>query len=515
MITVLKKHKFEAALVFLVLIYIVYFSVFTILRYKTLYASDYDLGIMNQTVYNSYRALQTGDFSRMLELTDPTNGHQIKRMAIHNDILLVFMVPFYFIHAGPETLVVIQTIVLALGAFAVYGIALEVFKNHEKRKLIAFAFGVGYLLYTPMERANIFDFHAVTLATSVLLWMIYFWMRKQYLPSILMFVISLFAKEEAGFTTFLFGVYALLCSDNGYIAFSLKKIRNRILSDRINTLYAGIVMSLSLIWSFASLLYIIPHYRGTDHFALKYYQDFGDSPIKIIIGMGTNPYSLFKYIWHTDTFMYLVYLLGPMAFLAIFSPFQLFIALPEFAINLLSSDWNMRNIIFHYTSVIQPFVFFASIYGAYKITTLKIKHEKLKSIIKNPFFLVIAIGGCSLLFSYLKGPLPFTREQDISALTYPQAATQEVALWGRILKNENIKISATGQVAPHFSDRRYLYLFGESYVNADYVLIRHKEVYNYPEKDALIPVYKQLIADKRFKLIYKSPNLEVYKKIQP
>ena len=119
MLAFIRNHKIKIILWMLVLLYIGYFSYFTILRYRTLYSSYFDLGIMHQTVYNTYQSIKKLDISRFLELTNPYGSDQIKRMAIHNDILLAFLAPFYFIYSGPETLLVIQTIILALGAFAV------------------------------------------------------------------------------------------------------------------------------------------------------------------------------------------------------------------------------------------------------------------------------------------------------------------------------------------------------------------------------------------------------------
>ncbi len=487
MLNFFNKHNIQILLCFFILVYIVYFSYFSILRYKTLYASYYDLGIMNQTVYNTYRAIVEKNPSKILEMTDPTTGNQIKRMAIHNDLLLAPLALFYFIHAGPETLLVLQTGILGLGALAVFKIAKKIFGRASLANLLSFIFSLAYLIYPPMQRSNIFDFHAVVLATSLLLWMVYFWMEKKYVVSFLILVLSLISKEQVGLSTFLFGLYAL---------FNAK--------DKKNTIYSVSVIVLSIIWVAVSFLIIIPYFRGSAHFAVSRYGDFGDSPIRILIGILKNPYSVQKYIFHTDTFRYFLFLLGPLGFLSFLSPIQLFIAFFEFVINLLSNSWGMRSIIYHYTAVIQPFVFLSAMYGVRKISNFKFQIFNYL-----PLFILI----CSLIFAYFKGPLPFMREQEIHPFKYPQSATKEITLWAKTLKNESLKISATGQVVPLFSSRQYLYLFSDNYVLADYVVVTPNEIYNYPEKDALIPVYERLRNDKRFERIYGSKLTEVYKKL--
>lgn len=494
MIGFLFKHKIKILLFVFILAYIVYFSYFTILRYQTLYASHYDLGIMNQTVYNTYKAIANHDLSRILELTDPTNGQQIKRMAIHNDVLLAFLAPFYFIHAGPETLLVIQSIVLGLGALAIFGIAAHVFQKKKYASVLALLFSVAYLLYTPMQRSNDFDFHAVTLATSFLLFMFYFWLKKRYKISLLFFLLSLLSKEQVGLTAFMFGLYTL------YINRKNQEKRKE------NTIYAVLIMLVSVVWVIVSFGIITPLFRGSKHFAIGDYGDFGDSPIRIIIGIITNPYSVSKYIFRNDTLRYFWFLLGPVGFLSLLSPLQLLISVPEFAINLLSNDWNMRNIVFHYTAVIQPFIFIASVYGAEKLLQSKTR-------LRNPKLIGLVLIGATLLFSYFKGPLPFTREQDIHPFKYPQQAAKEVQFWAKVLNDESYKIAATGQVAPHFSSRRYIYLFSNTYVKADYVVIRRDEIYNYPEKDVLIPMYEKLTKDPQFEKIYEGKSLEVFRKV--
>ncbi len=485
-IRAISNHKITLILWLFIAAYIGYFSFFSILRYRTLYASYYDLGIMNQTVYNTYQAIKTHDWSRVLEMTDPDSSIQIKRMAIHNDILMAAFAPFYFIHAGTETLLVIQTIILGIGAWAVFKIAQFIFQKNKYKELLSLIFALAYLLYSPMQRANIFDFHAVTLATTLLLFMFYFFLVKRYRWSFLFFILSILSKEEVALTTAFFSLYVLFFNKN----------------NKSSRIYSLAMLVISIVWFKLSMSVIIPFFRGGHHFALSYYSDFGDSSTGIITGIIGNPFSLAKYLFRWDTLTYFFYLLGPLGFLSLLSPIHLLIATPEFAINLLSSDWNMRNVIYHYTSVIQPFVFISAIYGANKLMSLRGGKKIAATIIVF-----------TLIFSYFKSPLPYSREAEIHPFKYPQAPYKEVAFWAGILKDDSLKIAATGQVAPHFSSRRYLYLFSDRYRLADYIVIRLTEIYNYPEKNTLIPVYNHLVHDKNFQLIFQDKGLQVFKKI--
>lgn len=494
-----KKHKIELVLWLGICLYILYFSLLTVYRHQNLHSSYYDLGIMHQTVYNSYKAVSTGDFSRFLEITNPHGGgEQVKRMAIHNDLLLAFFVPFYFIHSGPETLLILQTIILALGALAVFNIAKHVLRENIHRDYLAFAFSIAYLLYPPMQRSNIFDFHAVVIATSTLLWMYYFWITKKYTLSFLFFIISLFTKENIGLTTMLFGMFILfekyIGTFNNVFLILQKKVRRPKIVKDIDTKFAFLIVLTSIIWFVLSFAVIIPLARGGGHFATERYSNLTENPI-----------TLFTNIFNIDTFRYLWFLLGPLLFLSFISPLHLFIVSPEFAINLLSSEWNMRNIVFHYTAVIQPFVFISAIHGIDKVKNSKFKIQNYKT-------LGTLILLSSFLFSFFKAPLPYSLEKDMGAWK-ARGNKEDVMYWLNILKDENIKVSATGHEGAHFSSRRYFYNFSEDYRLADYVVINIDEAMNGFQKDMMKPAYDKLQRDPNYMRVYNKNGLEVYKKL--
>lgn len=498
----IKRFWGEIVLGLLVTAYIVYFSYFSVLRMHTLYASYYDLGIMNQNVYNTYQAIRTGDFSRVLEMTDTDDTVQIKRMAIHDDIILAFLAPFYFIYAGPETLLVIQSVVLGLGAIMLFAIGKHVFGNKRGNTFIPLTISFCYLLYSPMEKSNQFDFHAVVLATTLLLAMFYFWLKKKYIVSFICMVLALMSKEQVSLSTFFFAIYTWWSTRNS----TNKRERKKQLW------FSGVMVILSVMWAYISVAVVTPLFRGRHHFALDYYGDFGDSPITILIGLFKHPYSVIQRVFRKETFMYLFQIFGPLAFISLLSPLVLVIALPEFGVNILSSQDNMRNIYYHYTAVLTPFIFIAAVYGTFTLVSFIEKRiEKLKKV---TFVLVPILIFCTAVwFAYQEGPLPFTKGQLIHPFKYPAKEAKDTELWARILKNEKLIISTTGQLSPFFTSRRVFYDYSARYVNADYVLVRLNEIYNYPEKDKLIPVYEKMKVDPNFKLIYKRDNFEVYKKV--
>lgn len=456
-----------------ILVYVAYFATYSVLRVHHLYAEYFDIGIMHQTVHNSYMAIRTGDTGRILELTDPHGTpNQIKRMAIHNDPILALLAPFYFIHDGPETILILQTLVLALGAWAVFKIAERVLEN----EWLALSFAFAYLMYSPMQWANIFEFHAVTFATTGILFIVYCWMTKRYKLSLLFMVLTLLTKEQTGLSIGVFGLYTAFHSWNT--------------RTKQPKWYPVIVTSVSWIWSALSAFVIIPFFNAGKHFASGYY----DNLLPNIAGR----------IFSEDTRYYFVYTIGPIAFLTLLAPQFIIIAAPELGINLLSSNEQLRNITFHYVSIIQPWFFVGAIFGAHTLIANRPKIARLAS----PVLIIVAI-----VFAYLSGPLPYSQNPKTDAWTYDKKEERKtVYKWAEKLKADNIKVSSTDQIAPFFTSRRYFYIFSPNYKYADYVIISKGNLEYTYRKDVTAPAYKSLQKDPRFKKIFDEIGYEVYKK---
>lgn len=490
------RHWSEIILGISVVAYIGYFSVLTIMRYWTLNASYFDLGIMHQTVYNTFMSLKTGDFSRFLEMTNPHGFDQVKRMAVHNDPLLAFLAPFYFIHSGPETLLILQSVALGMGAILVYLLGKYIFKGEPNDKLMALFFAVAYLLYPPLQLSNHFDFHAVVLATPLLLGIYYFFIRRSYFVAGVFIILALLSKEQVGLTLFFFGLFALMTART-----VSHKERTRLI------LFSLLTCFVSILWFGLSMKVIIPYFRSESHFALKYFGDFGDSAGSIFTGLMKNPFLILQYILRKDTYEYLYQVLGPLGFLSLLSPLHLFIALPEFAINLISKSGAMRNIYFHYTAVLTPFIFISGMYGAKHFISLS------KAVKRYNWIFIALLAVCPLYFSYIYSPLPYALRKEIAPFSPATVEQEEAIVWQKELMDPHLKIMATGHMGPLFASRRYFYNFSEHYYLADYIVLSAKEAYNSFEGDKVRTAYEKLQNDDRFSLIYKNNSFEVYKKI--
>jgi len=473
------KYKFQIILWFCIVLFIVFFSALGIRRYKTLNSYYYDLGIMNQVVYNTSRG-------RFLEMTNPTYNKNMSRLAIHFDPILAVFAPLYKIYEGPEILLIGQAVILGLGALAVFLISQVIIKQ----ELLGLLFSVSYLLYFPVQRAVIFDFHAVTLATTFLLFAFYFNLVKKNFLYFLFIILSLLTKEHIGLVIFMFGLY--LCF--------VKKDRK-----------VGIITSvLGLIFFVATVYIVIPYFRGDTHFAASYFSDIG-SRINNIIVQGI---------------LYSKMLIVP-AFFSLFSPLSFLIALPEWVINILSSNGNMRSTLFHYNSVIVAVIYYSIILGYKNITNI-FKNKLIHKI----FLLIFIILNIRAI--YLYNPIPNWVKHPVNYKNLDQTVETSILKWQELLKNENIKVATTPKLAPYFTNRRYYYNFLydsafmemdisekdilrdniDKYRLADYVIINKEEIGNLSEIKLPVKFYQKLVDDNNFEMIFSDyKNIEVYKKI--
>ncbi|MEK7551124.1 MAG: DUF2079 domain-containing protein, partial [Patescibacteria group bacterium] len=152
------ERKHLVFLIIFICLYILYFTLASFLRFDNFYTGRFDLGNMDQTVWNTLNG-------RIFQLTDPDGVETVSRFAIHGDIILVLLSPLYLIWSDPRMLLLLQTVVLSLGSIFVYLIARKVLVD----KNLSFAFALSYLLYPAVGYVNLYDFHAVSLATTFLL----------------------------------------------------------------------------------------------------------------------------------------------------------------------------------------------------------------------------------------------------------------------------------------------------------------------------------------------------------
>lgn len=476
----IKAHPHESILLVMIIMYFVYFTALSFLRYDNFFTGRFDLGNMDQTVWNTTKG-------RIFQLTDPNGTQAISRLAFHADFILILISPLYFIWSNPKMLLLIQTLVVGFGAIFIYWIA----KNLIKNKNISLAFSLTYLLNPSIQYANLYDFHAVTLATTFLLATFYFFWQKQYKLFLLFAVLSAFTKEQVWVIISLFGFY--------FIYLSLRDKTNKIL----NLLRGFTIITLCFAVFYYLVWIIIPQTRGQNHFALSYYSDFGTTPTSIIKNIIIDPLKTLQIIGQNGRLMYLGLIFLPLGFLSIFSPFALVFALPDLFINMLSNNSQLHEIYYQYTSTITPFLFISAIYGLRKLMKI---FPKIPDYIYM-FFLL----ACALFSSYSFGPVIGSKNPNLDMITKPQPNKDVIeGFLSRIPMKYSI--AATNNLGSHLSHRQQIFTIPVGIDKADIVLFLLNDPFAQPSLKAQIATAENLKKDKNYIEIFKQNDFIVFEK---
>src|ERR1035437_2455720 len=290
MINFIKKYKFQILLGLFVLIYIAYFTFASFLRYDSFFTGRFDLGNMDQTVWNTIHG-------RIFQLTDPDGTNIISRLSIHADFLLIFISPLYLLWSDPRMLLLLQSVVLGFGAVFVYLIAIRLLNKPS----IALVFAAIYLLNPAMQFTNLYDFHAVVLATTFLLGTFYFFLRRNYWLFLVFAILAGLTKEDVWAVISLFGfaIWLRIFYEN---KFKLKFTKKQLLE-----ILFGLAVFLSSAICFYLLIWIfIPLVKGGQHFAVAYYSDFGGTPSGILRNIILEPIKTISIIFSQERIHYLI-----------------------------------------------------------------------------------------------------------------------------------------------------------------------------------------------------------------
>ncbi|GIW63210.1 MAG: hypothetical protein KatS3mg091_012 [Patescibacteria group bacterium] len=469
-----KFDKVFAIVVVLSLIYSLVFSYLSILRMRSFNAHYYDLGIMHQVVYNTYKG-------NLFEFTNPHLSENSLRSAVHFDLMLVPLALFYFIYPSAETLLVVQSFFLGFSAIFIYLIGKEVLRS----RLISVVVVIIYLFYYPIHFINLFDFHAVSLSVFFLLAAYYWYLKSGFRlnqKAFLMLFLASITKENIILVASLFCFFAFLKS-----------------KDKANLISAGVF----LLWFLIVIKLLIPLSADGNFFGSQFYS----------MSLKQNLNRLFS----NESLDYLVEVFSSLMFLPLVSVSSLFPAVSEFLKNLLSEKGQMRNLYFHYLSGSVAFLFVSVILSIKKISSTTFFKQK-KDLLN---FLLLYLVFFSLFLAFNKGPLSNIYYD------YDQKKYNLIISLQKKYADYNIKLSSSGIFAPFFSGRRYFYDFSfdptyfekiknnidiiEQYYNyekADVVILDESELNN----ELINKIFEHMTASGKFVKVFSSNGVLVYER---
>lgn len=410
-----------------IFIYAASFSYLTITRYAAFESRALDMGNLHQTIWNTAH----GRPFHMTNQPGVTN-----RLSLHVEPILLPIAALYWLYEGAETLLILQSVIVALGAWPLYALACRRLGN----RWIALLLALVFLLNPTIQAANWLEFHPVTLAPTFLMAAFYFLLAKRNGWFLCFALLAASCKEEIGLLLFMMGLYAVVILRRPKVGWW--------------------TMGLALGWSLIAVLGIQQFFAaGNIHWGR--YEYLGDSPLDKMLALLTQPTLVWQQLAAADALGYLWRLLWPVGLVALLAPEILLLALPSLAINLLADFPPMHQVYdLIYAAPILPFVMLAMVEGVGKVAGSRGQMvgggwQGAGGWGQVGYFALVVIAGCALFAQYRYGYLP--GGGNFQSYVVSDHDRRAATIMAQI--PADAKVSAQDKLDPHVAGRETLYIF--------------------------------------------------------
>ena len=392
----------------------------------------------------------------------------------------VHFVPFLYVLAVPfklwpysETLIVMNYLVMASSIIPLYKLALSCHKDKQAQ----FGLFVAALLlwYPTFQYTVLYEFEVLRFSIPIILWMLYFWEKKNTVLYFLFALLAVLVREEVGLTIMMFGVYVFLFEKRRFIG--------------------GMTIFIGLAAFIIITQIVMPFFRteaNYEYVAASSFSTFGNTPVEVAKTILSHPWQLFSTIFQPIKVANLFMLFLPLLFISLLVPTVLISTLANFGILLLSSSVTHCSYMLYYLSPSIPFIFYAFIKGWPKLLNIleslnnKEPHNQRGNV--NSAAMLSVLSGM-LVVNVFFGPSPISlqfwfrnlrpapfRTQNFHASVYKIIDHhRKVEEFTKLIPDSAI-ISAEHFFAPRLFKKKGIMRFPQlesldPYFKADYVLI--------------------------------------------
>lgn len=433
---------------FCLIVYTVVFSYVSIYRHAAFNTHAWDLGIFTQSLWTTLNANRFLYHTCEL-LVNPTGVF----FGVHFSPILFLIIPIYGIVQAPETLLVIQSLILSLASIPIYKLA----KEQTGKRTIGIVFALAYLMYPAIQHVNVYEFHVQAFLPLFFGCMTYYIVKEDW-PKYFTFVfLALMCEEHASWIVFFVGLYL----GWRYRKEIINSLRKKVFTNK-KLIFVCLTLILSLVWYWFTLwqrdtFFPINPAAMVDFLGSGNFRILGASnPIEVPILIILRPLSAIESLCYDGALKlaFLVFLFGPLAFLSLKSPFTLIPAIPSFVFVLFSQSTFHHILGTQYPAYIAFFIFAAAIFGFSR----KPKHIKKA---------LVMILGSSLVFFVLVSPLSpvvtsFETNYKVASFGDHERMLHEVL--ETIPANESILTQ--DNIFPHVSHRLEAYVIPERWIYA-------------------------------------------------
>jgi uncharacterized membrane protein len=417
------------------------FSALSALRHRAFETGRFDLGNMVQAVWATAHG-------RPLEVTS-LEGEQFVRLGAHFDPILVAFAPLWHLWPSPDLLTTAQAALVALGAVPLFRFA--------RRRLwsegAALGFALAYLLSPALQWMTLSEFHPVALATPLLLFALDALDEGRWGSLAVFALLALLTKEHVGLALAGLGVW--------HLAAGLPARRRpaaptrRRLCFRTQALPGLLLVAAGLAAAGLAAGVVVPHFapESSPGFGWRY-DAVGGSPGGVLRTLVTDPGTIAAEALDGRGIAFLLRLVLPLAALPLAAPLLLVPALPELALNLLSSTPTQQSIRFHYAAVTLPFLAAAAVAGAARLARGSVRRgERLALLaVATSFVSTVALGPLPVWAGVPGG-------ETLGAGRYSPGPQERAAARAVALVPDGVVVSATNSLGAHLSARERILSF--------------------------------------------------------
>ncbi len=313
--------------------YAIFFSRLSIVNHHAFNTRTIDLGYYDNIFYQSIHG-------RPLGCSLIKAGYH---GSAHFDPILVLLSPLYLLYPRAEMLLVLQAVWLGAGVVPVYLIA----QDKLGRRAPAVALAAMYALYPALHGANMYEFHSLSLLSSILLWLIYFLEKGSRRAYYLVLIPALLCREDVALILCFISIYAILSRKPGSARLGWTTIA-------VSLVYFVIVKKF-----FMTSADIFMSGKDSLSFAY-YYEDLipnKNGVAGIVVSVVTNPLFVIKTMFAEPKIVYLLTLFLPLCFLPFLARTSRVMLGYGLLFTLLATRTAVFSPAFQYSATLIPFAF--------------------------------------------------------------------------------------------------------------------------------------------------------------
>ena len=404
----LAQGKAETSLFWAVAIAAIVLLLASSLRHGLLESNAWDLGIFDQPLYLLSRGLPP--------ISTIINVHIL---GDHAAWIFYPLSGLYWIYPDVHWLFVVQAISLTSGAIPTWHLARQAGVAKDQ----ALAVALAYLLYPLIFNLNLFDFHPEVIALPLFLVAVWAARSRQLGWFIGCVVIILGCRDALSLTVAALGVWLWWFEQRRW--------------------YGAIAFVLGSVWFVVATQILIPHFQPAGVLGISHFAAFGSTIPEILKNLVLRPDLLLRKLITLPNLGYLLLLLLPLGWgLSWRHLAPLVSAIPQLAINLISTTESLKDLVHQYSLPILPFLMLAVISAL----------AAGDSLIQRPRRIILwALVGFVALAQY---PLFWTRYLNrIDTWATSRAAIAQVTTDGAVL--------APAAIVPHLTHRQTIRVLAE------------------------------------------------------